>query len=105
LSYRYNDLLAFYANRSVLNYRRILKTNPAIGRFDGEMYEACLVKSVDNLLEQKVPTYFIYEEGQGMPNLLQLHYKLTDVMPEKAVFEIGFPDEMNSRELLQVCQD
>ena len=50
LSYGYNDFIAFYGDRSVLDYRHLPISDSQARRYVMEMYKPCLVNTVDGLL-------------------------------------------------------
>lgn len=64
LSYRFNDQLRYYGERSVLNYRRIPPSDAERGSYLIKEYlEPCLVQTVDELLEQDVPVYYVLDSN------------------------------------------
>lgn len=79
LSYAYNDLIAVYGNRAVLNYRRIPASDAEMGRYRLEMLEPCLVGAVDRLLARSVPVYAVVEQSPAnwdTQAILQRHFTL-----------------------------
>ncbi len=63
LSYVYNDQIAFYGNRSVLNYRRIPPSDPEAGRYQMEVFEPRLAEAVDRLLQREIPVYYVEDRS------------------------------------------
>lgn len=81
LSYTYNDLIAVYGGRSVLNYRRIPASDGDQGRYRLEMLEPCLVGAVDRLLAQAIPVYAVAESPSSTWDtqaILQRHFTLAE---------------------------
>ncbi|MFZ1397444.1 MAG: glycosyltransferase family 39 protein [Candidatus Promineifilaceae bacterium] len=79
LSYVYNDQLIYYGNRSVLNYRRIPPSDEERGRYLIKEYlEPCLVQTIDRLLEQNVPVYYVLDSNPSFWNsfdIIQNNYE------------------------------
>ncbi len=105
ISMRFNDVIAYYGGRSVFNYRRILRADPAIGQFDMVMYEACLVQTVDHLLEQNVPVYFIEEQSWNVSELMQKHFSLAEALPDlnNKIWAVSFSSDVPGQPLLPTC--
>ncbi len=59
ISYSLNDQLFFYGKRSVLNHRRIPPSDLALGEYRYEYIEPCLVQTVDRLLQDDIPVYYL----------------------------------------------
>jgi 4-amino-4-deoxy-L-arabinose transferase-like glycosyltransferase len=92
LSYAYNDLIAVYGRRSALNYRRIPPSDPVLGRYRTEKLEACLVGSIDRLLVQSVPVYYIVDAQPPYWDslaILQRHFALIESGDNPPVYRIG----------------
>ncbi|MEZ4611087.1 MAG: hypothetical protein R2838_12730 [Caldilineaceae bacterium] len=53
------DHLAFYGDRSILNYRRIPTSDPDLPGYHLEEVEPCLVQIVDRLLADATPVYYV----------------------------------------------
>ncbi len=82
MTYVHNDRVAYYGDRSVLNYRRIPVSDPVEERFRLEMLEPCLVESVERLLLNGIPVYYV--EDKTPPfwdslNILRDHYELEKI--------------------------
>ena len=79
LSYNFNDQLRYYGERSVLNYRRIPLSDEESGRYLIDEYlEPCLVQTVDKLLEQDVPVYYVLDSNPsfwGSFDIIQDNYE------------------------------
>ena len=100
LSYVYNDMIAVYGGRSVLNYRRIPASDPVEGRFHREMLEPCLVGAVDRLLDQGIPVYYIEDQQPsywGTLEIMRRYYALSEPAHTPSVYRIG--DKTGPREL------
>ncbi len=81
LSYPYNDLIAVYGDRSVLNYRRIPASDADLGRYRLEMLEPCVVGAVDRLLARAIPVYAVIEQPPSSWDthaILQRHFTLAE---------------------------
>lgn len=92
LSYVYNDMIAVYGGRSVLNYRRIPASDAAEGRFRREMLEPCLVGAVDRLLARSVPVYYIEDQQPSYwdtLDMLRRNYALSDPAGTPPVYRVG----------------
>jgi hypothetical protein len=94
LSYVYNDALVVYANRSALNYRRIPISDPQLGRYRTEMLEACLVGSVNRLLAQATPVYYIEDTQPPYWDslaILNRHFELSGPTGSPPVYRVVAP--------------
>ena len=81
MSYAYNDLIAVYGDRSVLNFRRIPTSDAALGRYRLEMLEPCLVGAVDRLLAHSIPVYTVVEQPPASWDthaILERHFTLAE---------------------------
>jgi hypothetical protein len=94
ISYAYNDLIAVYGPRSVLNYRRIPISDPALGRYRTEMLEPCLAGSVARLRERAIPVYYIVDQQSPawdpLP-ILQRHFTLTEMGGDPRIIRVDEP--------------
>lgn len=100
LSYVYNDMIAVYGARSVLNYRRIPTSDPIERRFHREMLEPCLVGAVDRLLDQGIPVYYIEDQQPsywGTLEIMRQYYALSDPAHTPSVYRVG--DKTGARKL------
>ena len=92
LSVMYNDLIAVYGGRSVLNYRRIPISDPALGRYRTEMLEPCLTGSVARLRDRAIPVYYIVDQQSPawdpLP-ILQRHFTLTEMGGATRIVRVG----------------
>jgi len=80
MSYRYNDLLATYGRRSVLNYRHMLPYDPVSNEYLFSEFDTRLVGEVNYLLEHGVPVYFVHDRDPALfdtEKLLEEHFRLT----------------------------
>jgi hypothetical protein len=92
LTYVYNDRVAYYGERSVLNYRRIPTSDPQNERFRLEMHEPCLVEAVGALLLKELPVYYVEDQSPSFWNsldILQDHYTLELVADSPPTYRIG----------------
>jgi 4-amino-4-deoxy-L-arabinose transferase-like glycosyltransferase len=91
LSYDLNDLLRYYAGRSVLNYRRIPPSDAKIGAYHFEVMEPCLVQTVDRLLALKNPVYYIPTRAGSIWDVLPIlerNYVFGNGSSEAGIIEI-----------------
>lgn len=92
LSVTYNDLIAVYGQRSVLNYRRIPISDPTLGRYRTEMLEPCLAGSVARLRDRAIPVYYIVDQQSPawdpLP-ILQRHFTLTELGGDTRIVRVG----------------
>lgn len=91
MSYAYNDMIAIYGNRSVLNYRRIPTSDPEMGRYRLEMLEPCLVGSTSRLLDQSTPVYYVADRQPSYWDSLEIlerHFTLEVVRSDPTVYRV-----------------
>ena len=91
MSYAYNDMIAIYGNRSVLNYRRIPASDSDLGRYRLEMLEPCLVGSTGRLLDQAIPVYYVADRQPsywGSLEILERHFTLEAVRSDPTVYRV-----------------
>ena len=105
LSSALNDLIIVYGNRSALNYRRMLLADPDTGQFDQDRFEACLVQTIDQLLETDAPVYFILDQGWNTSRILQEYFTLSAVQFDKDIFRVSSPTDSNNRNILSKCME
>lgn len=90
LSYTFNDQIAFYGPRSVLNYRRIPPSDPENERYQHEWLEPCLAKTVRNILQAGKPVYYLKEPKSWDPlEILQTHFELTLVRESPDIYQMA----------------
>jgi hypothetical protein len=92
LTYAYNDRVAYFGNRSVLNYRRIPISDPEENRYRLEMLEPCLVESIDALLVHDVPVYYVEDRSPPFWDSLKIvqdNYSTELVSESPAMYRIG----------------
>ena len=91
MSYRYNDLLATYGRRSVLNYRHMLPYDPVSNEYLFTEFEPRLVGEVNYLLEHGVPIYFVHDRDPSLfdtDKILEEHFRLTALEGTDAVVHV-----------------
>lgn len=91
MSYTYNDWIIYYGQRSVLNYRRIPPTDPKEGRYRIELLEPRLVDTVNKLLEEKTPVFYIKVRDPsfwGVLEILQAHYTLELARDDPKIYQV-----------------
>jgi hypothetical protein len=99
LSYVYNDQIAFYGHRSVLNYRRIPPSDPSTGQYRMEMFEPHLVQAVESLLDNQIPVYYIEDKSPPLWDslaILQQNFDMDLIRQEPNIYTVlksATPDE------------
>lgn len=94
LSYTFNDQIAYYGPRSVLNYRRIPPSDPENERFQYEWLEPCLSLTVSHLLQAGKPVYYLKEPNSWDPlEILQTHFELTLVRESPDIYQVALPTD------------
>ena len=94
IAYALGDHLAFYGDRSILNYRRIPTSDPDLPGYHLEEVEPCLVQMVDRLLADDTPVYYVEDTAPPFWDslaLLQRHFTLTRVRDELPLFQVTAP--------------
>jgi hypothetical protein len=92
LTYVHNDRIAYYGDRSVLNYRRIPVSDPDRKQYRIEMLEPCLVQSIDMLLQRDVPVYYVDDRSPPLwdsLDILHKHYEMEIVGESPATYRVG----------------
>ncbi len=106
LSYKFNDQIAYYGDRSVLNYRRIPQYDPVEEKYRHDIFEPCLIFAIDTLLLNKKPVYYIED---GSPSLydskvvLQQYYNLTPYRESPKVFMVQADNISSPRGMYKAC--
>ncbi len=100
MTYVHNDRVAYYGDRSVLNYRRIPDSDPVAERYRFEMLEPCLVESVDRLLLNGIPVYYV--EDKTPPfwdslNILRDHYEVEKIAESPAMYRLVPTEELTNK--------
>jgi hypothetical protein len=106
LSYVYNDLLIYYGQRSVLNYRRIPPADVQTGRYTMEILEPCLVAVVGKLLEAGHPVYYVEDKAPPFWDslaLLQRHFVLEPAQQDPKVYQVLAGDNQSGWGELARC--
>jgi hypothetical protein len=107
LTYTLNDHVAYYGDRSVLNYRHIPPSDPEAGRYRTEVVEPCLVQSVTRLLAEGKPVYYINDTSPPLWDslaILERYFTLRIVQEGLEVFEISPPSMPIDLEALGPCK-
>jgi hypothetical protein len=92
MSYVHNDRVAYYGDRSVLNYRRIPVSDPDEKRYRIEMLEPCLVESVDRLLSNEIPVYYVEDKTPslwGSLDILRNHFELEKIADAPVMYRLA----------------
>lgn len=91
LSYAYNDLIAVYGQRSVLNYRHMVPWDQAAGRYVHELFETVLTAEITRLLSTGTPVYYILDRNPPLLDsfaILQRHFDLQPVSPDQPIYRV-----------------
>lgn len=94
IAYALGDHLAFYGERSILNYRRIPTSDPALPGYHLEEVEPCLVQMVDRLFAQGTPVYYVEDVAPPFWDslaMLQRHFALERVREDLPLFRVTAP--------------
>jgi hypothetical protein len=106
LSYRFNDQIIFYGERSVLNYRRIPQYDSSVGKYRFDLLEPCLIHTIDKLLINEKPVYYIEDGSPPLYDskvILQQYYNLTPYRENPKIFSVQSDNLSSPRELYEVC--
>jgi 4-amino-4-deoxy-L-arabinose transferase-like glycosyltransferase len=93
LSYVFNDMIAVYGHRSVLNYRQMPPYDPASGRYQYNRFEDLLVAEIDRLLRAGVPVYYVLDLKPPLyqsEEILRRHFQLS-ALPESTLYRVRKP--------------
>lgn len=107
LSYGYNDQIAFYDHRSVLNYRRIPPSDAEAGRYRVEVLEPCLVQTIDRILDRDIQVYYVEDTSPsfwGSLEILQRHFALKLTYEDPRIYQVIEPVDSSSRQALAECR-
>lgn len=91
MSYSYNDWIIYYGQRSTLNYRRIPPGDPKEDRYRFELLEPRLVETVDRLLEDGTPVFYVKDRDPsfwGTLEILQAHFVVERYREEPEIYQI-----------------
>jgi hypothetical protein len=91
LSYQFNDLLAVYGRRSVLNYRQMIPYDEATHKYDYKKFEPLLVAEIQRLLEAGMPVYYVVDRQPSLYKsfeILQSHFRVAVVGGDEAVYRV-----------------
>ena len=91
LTYHFNDLVWYYGDRSVLNYRRIPPSDEENGRFQIELLEPCLVQTINRLLAQGIPVYYFVDDNPTFWRsfeIVQANYDLAEAKVAPPIFQL-----------------
>jgi len=92
LSYVFNDLIAVYGQRSVLDYRHMPPYNPVSKTYEYSGFEDSLVNQVSWLLDQGTPVYYVLDQNPPLYNsyeVLRRHFELTPVDSDRPIYRVG----------------
>lgn len=107
MSYLLNDQIAYYGNRSVLNYRRIPPYDPVSDKYRYDLFEPCLVFTVDTLLLNNLPVFYVEDRNPPLYNSksrLENYYELVPFRASPNVFSIQAAGLAAPREASSSCQ-
>lgn len=106
MTYGWVDHIAYYGNRSVLNYRRIPQYDPVQDKYRFDLFEPCLVYAIDTLLLSGTPVYFHEDQSPTLYNakdILEKHYLLTPAIEEPKFYRVSQDALTTVRESASVC--
>ena len=103
LSLIFNDAIIVYGRRSVLNYRAMIKEDPQIEQFDMATYRACFVASVEKLLMNDIPVYFVLHSGWNASKIMEEHFALTEASQEMPLMQVTLFQDEGEESQLGVC--
>ncbi len=106
LSYTLNDQIIFFGERSVLNYRRIPQYDPVQEKYRYDILEPCLVYSIDSLLLNEKPVYYIEDGSPPLYDskvLLDKYYSLLPYRENPKVFIVQANAIASPREAYGAC--
>ena len=106
LSYVYNDLISYYGNRSVLNYRRIPPVDVKAKRYRMEVLEPCLIAVIERLLDAGRPVYYVEDKSPPFWDslaMLQRHFSLRLIQPDPKVHQVIAQTGASGRGDLSLC--
>ena len=106
MTYAWVDNIAYYGNRSVLNYRRIPQYDPVQDKYRFDLFEPCLVYAVDTLLLSGTPVYFHEDQSPTLYNakdILEKRYLLTPAIEQPKFLRVSNDGLTAVREPASVC--
>ncbi len=92
LSYAFNDLIAIYANRSMLNYRHMVPWDRVAGRYVYEQFEELFTAEVARLLTAGIPVYYVLDRDPPLLDsfaILQRHFSVQPVRSDLPVYRLS----------------
>jgi hypothetical protein len=106
LSYVYNDQIAFYGHRSVLNYRRIPPSDPSAEKYRTEVLEPCMVQAVESLLDNQIPVYYVEDKSPPLWDslaILQRNFETKLIQQNPNIYDVIKPVTPTERDGLDKC--
>ncbi|WP_420641981.1 hypothetical protein [Candidatus Leptofilum sp.] len=106
MSYVLNDQIAYYGNRSVLNYRRIPQYDPTVDEYRYDLLEPCLVYAIDTLLLNSTPVFYIEDGDPPLYNSkarLENYYELEPFRLSPKMFAVQAAELAAPREVSASC--
>lgn len=106
MSYVLNDQIAYYAERSVLNYRRIPQYDPTVDEYRYDLFEPCLIYTVDSLLLDGTPVFYIEDGNPPLYDskvVLENYYELVPFRPSPKIFTVQNTQLTAPREAASSC--
>jgi hypothetical protein len=92
LSYVYNDIIAVFGQRSVMNYRHMAPYDEVTGKYQYALLEGILVAEVNRLLDEGTPVYYILDGNPPLfrsDEMLRRHFELIPIAAEQPVYRVG----------------
>ncbi len=91
LSYRFNDMIAVYGRRSVLNYRQMVPYDETTGKNNYTQFEPLLVAEIKRLLYTDTPVYYVVDRQPSLLKsyeILQQHFQVTAVSGDETLYRV-----------------
>ena len=91
MSYVFNDLIAVYGHRSVLNYRHMVPYDLVSGHYQYSQFEGVLITEVNRLLSQGIPVYYLLDSDPALYDsysILGRHFRLLPVINGGSLYKV-----------------
>lgn len=91
MSYIFNDAIAVYGHRSVLNYRHMPPYDPVVGTYQYDRFEELFVDEINRLLSQSQPVYYILDTTPSLFDsfeILSQYFIVERVIQAEPIFRV-----------------
>ena len=91
LSYSFNDVIAVYGKRSVLNYRHMPPYDPVSGKYRGDQFESLLLNEITQLLDQNIPVYYVTDRQPSLyksEEILRQNFEFAGLQDDLSIFRV-----------------